>query len=177
MWINLTARGFQVKWKRRKRASPWPEVHNELGRSNLIINVTSIPVLSEITPIREIVCTGCATNTHTAKLILGQLLRHLHGRLSRWIKWTACDVAEIILQPFRHFIYVTTHSPTLPLLHLRHSSFSNPSFASSMSQVLHLIHLASRPWSFMFRYLFLSRFSLSFLTGTYNVVYLRTIAK
>ena len=42
--------------------------------------------------------------------------------------------------------YITTHSPTLLLLHLRHSSFSNPSFASPMSQVLHLIHLASRPW-------------------------------
>ena len=50
------------------------------------------------------------------------------------------------LQPFRHFTYVTTHSPTLPPLHLRHSSFSNPSFASPTSQALHLIYLASRPW-------------------------------
>ena len=49
-----------------------------------------------------------------------------------------------ILQPFRHFTYVTAHSPTLPLLNLRHSSFSNPSFASPTSQALHLIHLASR---------------------------------
>ena len=32
------------------------------------------------------------------------------------------------------------------LLHLRHSSFSNPSFASPTSQALHLIHLARRPW-------------------------------
>ena len=54
-------------------------------------------------------------------------------------------LAELILQPFRHFTYLTTHSPTLPLLHLRHSSFSNPSFASPTSQALHLIHLASRP--------------------------------
>ena len=37
---------------------------------------------------------------------------------------------ELILQHFRHFTYVTTHSPTLLFLHLRHSSFSNPSFAS-----------------------------------------------
>ena len=50
------------------------------------------------------------------------------------------------------------HSPTFPSLHLRHSSFSNPSllhlchssfsnpsFASPASQALHLIHLASRP--------------------------------
>ena len=54
--------------------------------------------------------------------------------------------SQLILQPFRRFTYVTAHSPTLPLLHLRHSSFSNPSFASSTSQVLHLIHLPSSPW-------------------------------
>ena len=74
----------------------------------------------------------------------------LHGRLARWIKRRACDVtsptSQLILQPFRRFTYVTSHSPTLPLLHLLHSSFSNPSFASPTSQALHLIHLASRPW-------------------------------
>ena len=37
--------------------------------------------------------------------------------------------SQLILQPFRRFTYVTAHSPTLPLPHLRHSSFSNPSFA------------------------------------------------
>ena len=42
----------------------------------------------------------------------------------------------LIVQPFRHFTYVTTHSPTLLLLHLRHSSFSNRSFASPMAQAL-----------------------------------------
>ena len=52
--------------------------------------------------------------------------------------------SQLILQPFRRFTYVTAHSPTLQLLHLRHSSFSNPSLASPMSQALHLIHLASR---------------------------------
>ena len=41
---------------------------------------------------------------------------------------------------------MTAHSPTLRSLHLRHSSFSNPSFASPTSQALHLRHLASRPW-------------------------------
>ena len=40
----------------------------------------------------------------------------------------------------------SAHSATFPSLHLLHSSFSNPSFASPMSQALHLIHLASRPW-------------------------------
>ena len=55
-------------------------------------------------------------------------------------------MSQFILQPFHRFTYVTAHSPTLPLLHLRHSSFSNPCFASPTSQALHLIHLASRPW-------------------------------
>ena len=55
-------------------------------------------------------------------------------------------MSQLILQPFRYFTYITAHSPTLPSLHLRHSSFSNPSFASPTSQALHLFHLASRPW-------------------------------
>ena len=55
---------------------------------------------------------------------------------------------KLILQPFRHFTYVKTHSPILPLLYLRHSSFSNPSFASLTSQALHLRNLASRQSSF-----------------------------
>ena len=54
--------------------------------------------------------------------------------------------SQLIFQPFHRFTYVTAHSPTLPLLHLRHSSFSNPCFVSPTSQALHLIHLASRPW-------------------------------
>ena len=43
---------------------------------------------------------------------------------------------ELILQPFHHFTYVTAHSPTIPSLHLRHSSFSNPSVASPTSQLI-----------------------------------------
>ena len=81
------------------------------------------------------------------------------AELARWIKWKACDVgeakwglenelwhrwsdekvgesAELFLQPFRQFTYVTTHSPTLASLYLRHSSFSNPSVASSTSQLI-----------------------------------------
>ena len=42
--------------------------------------------------------------------------------------------AELILQAFCHFTYVTAHSPTLPSLYLRHSSFSIPSVASPSSQ-------------------------------------------
>ena len=56
----------------------------------------------------------------------------------------ASATSQIILQPFPRFTYVTALSPALPLLHLRHSSFSNPSFASPTSQDFHLCHLASR---------------------------------
>ena len=45
-------------------------------------------------------------------------------------------IALLILQRFRHFTYVTAHSPTLPPLYLRHSSFSNPSLASPTSQLI-----------------------------------------
>ena len=58
--------------------------------------------------------------------------------------------SQLILQPFPRFTDVTTHSPTLPLLHLRHSSFSNPSFASPTSQDFHLRQLASRLWPLPF---------------------------
>ena len=44
--------------------------------------------------------------------------------------------AELILHPFRHFTYVTAHSPTLPSLYLRHSSLSNTSFTSPSSQFI-----------------------------------------
>ena len=46
---------------------------------------------------------------------------------------------QLVLQPFRRFTHVTAHSPILPLLHLRHSSIFNPSFASPTSQTLHLL--------------------------------------
>ena len=61
------------------------------------------------------------------------------------ILYVTSPTSQLILQPFRRFTYVTAHSPILPLLHLRHSSFSNHSFASPTSQSLPLIHLASRP--------------------------------
>ena len=37
---------------------------------------------------------------------------------------------------YSRFTYVTTHYPTLPSLHLRHNSFSNPSLALPMSQLI-----------------------------------------
>ena len=53
--------------------------------------------------------------------------------------------SQLILQPFRRFTYVTTHSQTLPLLQLRHSSLPNPSFASPTSQALHLMSSTHSP--------------------------------
>ena len=44
--------------------------------------------------------------------------------------------ALLILQPFRRFTYVIAHSPTFPLLHLRHNSFSNPYVVSPTSQII-----------------------------------------
>ena len=89
-----------------------------------------------------------------------ELWRWSDGKVGEWAELVVIVIAELILQPFRHFPYVTTHSPTLPSLYLRHSSFSNPSvasptsssfsnpsFASPTSQALRLIHLASRPWA------------------------------
>ena len=81
------------------------------------------------------------------------------GKAGEWAELIVIVIAELILQTFRHFTYVTTHSPTLPSLYLRQSSFSNPSVAPPTSQFIlqpffrfsydtssSLIHLASRPW-------------------------------
>ena len=67
---------------------------------------------------------------------------HLHQHLHELSLFSNLSVtsptSQLILHPFRRFTYVTTHFPTLPLLHLRHSSFSNPSFASPTPQAFHL---------------------------------------
>ena len=49
---------------------------------------------------------------------------------------TSLEIAELILQAFRRFTYVTTHSPTVPSLYLRHNSFSNPPVALPTSQLI-----------------------------------------
>ena len=49
---------------------------------------------------------------------------------------SALPTSQLILQPFRHFTYITAHSPTFPSLHLRHSSFSNLSVTSPTSQLI-----------------------------------------
>ena len=49
--------------------------------------------------------------------------------------------SQLILQPIPRFTYVSIHSPTLPLLHICHSSFYNTSFAHSPTfPSLHLRH-------------------------------------
>ena len=61
-------------------------------------------------------------------------------------------------EPPMHFTYVTAHSPTVPWFYLRHSSFSNPSVPSPMSQALHVIHLTSRPCTWPRSHLILQPF-------------------
>ena len=100
------------------------------------------------------------------------LARHngsFHGWLARCIKWRACDVGEAeeglenelwrrwsngkgwrmscdVGEVRESLENELCSFSNLPSFYLRHSSFSNPSFASPTSQALHLIHLASHPW-------------------------------
>ena len=57
-------------------------------------------------------------------------------KVGEWAELIVIVIAELILQTFRHFIYVTAHSPTFLSLYLRHSSFSNPYVASPTSQFI-----------------------------------------
>ena len=78
----------------------------------------------------------------------------------------SCDVGEVAesLENEQSFTYVTAHFPTLPLLHLRHGSFSNPSFASPTTQALHLRLLASHPCNKdIFGYITAQKVNLCFL--------------
>ena len=86
---------------------------------------------------------------------VGEAAEELENEL--WHRWSdgkvwrmSCDVGEVTerfgewadgragewAEPFRHFTYVTAHSPTLPSLYLRHNSFSNSSVASPTSQFI-----------------------------------------
>ena len=57
-----------------------------------------------------------------------------------------CDVGEVTnswrMSRAHSYSQSRARSPTFSSLQLRHSSFSNPFFASPTSQTLHLIHLA-----------------------------------
>ena len=85
---------------------------------------------------------------------LGEVTEMLENELCYDYNYELCSFSnlsitsptpQLILQPFRRFTYGTVHFPTLLLFHLRHGSFSNPSFASPTSQALHLHHRANRP--------------------------------
>ena len=87
---------------------------------------------------------------------VGEMTESLENELCYEYNYELCSfsnlsitspTSQLILQPFRRFTYITAHSPTLLLLHLRHSSFSSPSFAPLTSQAhsptfpsLHLCH-------------------------------------
>ena len=58
------------------------------------------------------------------------------GKVGEWAELIVIVIAELILQTFCRFTYVTAHSPTLPSLYLRHRSFSNPSVALPTSQLI-----------------------------------------
>ena len=60
----------------------------------------------------------------------------LHLRHKSFSNPSVASPMSQFIQTFRHFTYVTTHSPTLPSLYLRHSSFSNPSVVLPTSQLI-----------------------------------------
>ena len=57
-------------------------------------------------------------------------------KVGEWAELIVIVIAELILQPFHHFTYITAHSPTLLSLYLCHSSFLNPSIALPTSQLI-----------------------------------------
>ena len=64
---------------------------------------------------------------------VGEVMEGLENEAEPYI---ASHMPQLILQPFSRFTYVIAHSPNLPSLHLRHSSFYNPSVASPTSQLI-----------------------------------------
>ena len=58
------------------------------------------------------------------------------GKVGEWAELLHVRWADLILQHFRHFTYVTSHPPTLPSFYLCHNSFSNHSVASPTSQLI-----------------------------------------
>ena len=91
---------------------------------------------------------------------VGEVKERLENKLYSFsILSVTSPTSQFILQPFRRFTYVTSHSPTLPLLHIRHSSAHSPIFPS-----LHLRHSSAHSLSFQLLYLCHSSFSNPSLT-------------
>ena len=63
---------------------------------------------------------------------VGEVTERLENELCYDYNYELCSFSK----PFRHFTYVTAHSPTLPSLYLRHNSFFNSSVASPTSQFI-----------------------------------------
>ena len=80
------------------------------------------------------------------------MLIHEQSSFSKLSVTSPTSQLILILQAFRHFTYVTAHSPTLPSLYLRHNTFSYPSVASPTSQLI-LQHF--------FRFSYVTGFSLT----------------
>ena len=62
---------------------------------------------------------------------VGEVTESLENQNELWRRWSDWSLENELC-----FTYVTAHSPTLPSLYLRHSSFSNPSVASPTSQFI-----------------------------------------
>ena len=98
---------------------------------------------------------------------VGEVMERLENELCYDYNYELCfnlsitsPTSQRILQPFRHFTYVTAHSPTLPLLHLRHSSISNPSFALLILQPFrHFTYVTAHSPTLLSLYLRHSSFS------------------
>ena len=66
---------------------------------------------------------------------VGKATEELENEL--WRRWSDGEMSSAHSPTFlRRFTHVTAHSPTLPSLYLRHSSFFNPSVALPSSQLI-----------------------------------------
>ena len=100
--------------------------------SQLIHEQSSFSKLSIASPMSQLI----HEQSSFFKLSIASPMSQLIHEQSSFSKlYIASPMSQLILQSFLHFTYITAHSPTLPSLYLRHSSFSNPSFASLTSEV------------------------------------------
>ena len=92
------------------------------------------------------------------------------------------QLAKLILQTFRHFPYVTAQSPTLPSLHLRHSSFSklpvtSPTSKLSLQPFRHFPYVSAHSSTLLLLHLHHSSFSNpSFASPTSQALHLIHLA-
>ena len=115
---------FHPQWRKRQW---WPEMLKSVVKPNY--NNFHFPEIMTFKTWNHAFFNSIRTNHQL--LVVYCILCHFSG-FSAYIIWTC-------------YSHSKAHSPTLMLLHLHHSSFFNPSFASPTLQSLHLIHLASCP--------------------------------